>query len=153
MNPNCITPVALAVVAGCGLLDSWLDTSPLSFSIYEGYFVNPPPPPPHIALIVTTETQYPCMNYRLDGALRVAGTTLRVDIPGTVREPRICLTAIGPAGFRSALPVTTGTYTLEFRRAGLTDRYLIRVTVDAIEIATIESHFTTPTALSFPRGS
>ncbi|HEV8264397.1 MAG TPA: hypothetical protein VGQ06_05555 [Gemmatimonadales bacterium] len=41
---------------GCGL-DAVRDTSPLSFAIREGYYVDPPPPPPHIALLLTTETQ------------------------------------------------------------------------------------------------
>jgi hypothetical protein len=74
-----------------------------------------------------------------------------VSVSDRVRKPEACLTAIGPAGFRVGLPVTVGTYALEFTRDGVTDRYRVTITATTIEIATIESHFTQPTALSFPR--
>ena len=147
-----VATVLLGAVAACDILDSARDTSPLTFSIREGYYVDPPPPPPHIALIVTTATQYPCMNYWLESEFGVAGTVLRVDVSDRVRKPEICLTALGPAQYKVALPVTAGTYTLEFRRDGVTDRYTVTVTETAIEIATIEAHFTHPTAARFPRG-
>lgn len=125
----------------------------LSFGIREGYYVNPPPPPPHIALILTTATQYPCANYWLESEFSVAGSVLRVDVSDRVRIGEVCLTAIGPAQYKVALPVTAGTYTLEFGRDGLTDRYSVTVTEAAIEIATIEAHFTRPTAERFPRAA
>jgi hypothetical protein len=153
MNTNRMAGlVLLGAVAACGLIDSSGDSSPLSFEIREGYYVDPPPPPPHIALILTTATQYPCANYWLESELSVAGSVLHVDVSDRVRIGEVCLTAIGPAQYKVALPVTAGTYTLEFARDGVTDRYTVTVTDTAIEIATIEAQFTTPTAVSFPRG-
>jgi hypothetical protein len=76
---------------------------------------------------------------------------LRVNVSDRVREPQICLTAIGPAQFKVALPITFGTYTLEFTRDGVTDRYTVTVTETAIEITTREARFTRPTADRFPR--
>jgi len=142
--------VALIACWACDW-DAVRDESPLTFAIREGYFVDPPPPPPHIALLVATETQYPCMNYWLESELDVVDNILRVSVSDRVRKPEICLTAIGPAQYKVALPVTVGTYTLEFTRHGLTDRYSVTVTQGAIEITTQEAHFTRPLAESFPR--
>lgn len=148
-----VTPVLLCAVVACGIMDSTRDSSSLSFSIREGYYVDPPPPPPHIALIVTTATEYPCANYWLESEFSVAGTVLHVDVSDRVRIGEVCLTAIGPAQYKVALPVTAGTYTLEFARDGVTDRYAVTITDTAIELASLEAHFTRPTALRFPRGS
>ena len=54
--------------------------------------------------------------------------------------------------YKVALPVTVGTYTLEFTRHGVTARYYVAITASAIEIATQEAHFTRPIVESFPRG-
>jgi hypothetical protein len=148
-----VTPVLLGALAACGLTDSLRDSGDLRFAIREGYYVNDPPPAPHIALILETVTTYPCANFQLLSQLVTAGTVLRVNVTDEVVKPEVCLTAIGPAGFRVALPVTVGTYALEFTRDGVTDRYGVTITATAIEIATIESHFTQPTALSFPRAN
>lgn len=148
-----VTSVLLGVAAACGIMDSTRDSSDLRFAIREGHYVNDPPPAPHIALILETTTQYPCANYQLVSQLTTAGTVLRVSVTDEVVKPEVCLTAIGPAGFRVNLPVTIGTYALEFTRDGVTDRYSVTVTATAIEIVMIEAQFTTPTALSFPRGS
>jgi hypothetical protein len=154
MNTNrIITSVLFGAVAACGILDSVRDSSPLSFSILEGYIVDPPPPPPHIALVVATETEFPCAGYRLVSQLVVTGNVLRVIVSHRITKPEeACATVMAPAGFRVALPITVGAYTLEFARDGVTDRYSVTITETAIEIATIEAHFTTPTALRFPRG-
>ena len=142
---------AVTILAGCGILDSSSrDSSPLSFSIMGGSYFDPPEVH-HIALIVQTRTQYPCMNYQLESTLGIARNSLRVDVSGRVLKPDICLTALGPAQYRAALPLDDGTYSLEFRRGGLTDRYTVFVTTSAIEIATLESHFTHPAADRFPR--
>jgi hypothetical protein len=94
------------------------------------------------------------VNYHLEGEFSVVGNVLRVAVSDRVTEPAVCLTAIGPAQYRVALPVSTGgTYTLEFTRDGVTDRYTVTVTESAIQIATVDAHFTRPTATSFPRGS
>jgi len=155
MNTTRITtPLLLGALAACGIMDSTRDSSPLSFAIREGHFINDPPPQLQITLLVETETQYPCLGYWLESDLNTAGNVLHVSVSGRVRKPEgACLTAIGPAVFSVALPVTVGSYALEFTRDGVTDRYGVTITATTIEIATIESHFTTPTALSFPRGN
>jgi hypothetical protein len=145
-----VTTVLFA--AACGTVDLTHDSSPLRFSIREGYILDPPPPPTQIGLLVETETQFPCANYSLESNLVSAGSVLRVNVSHRISKPEVCLTAIGPAGYRALLPTATGTYTLEFTRDGATDRYTVTITDAAIEIAPIEMHFTTPTALTFPRG-
>ena len=129
------------------------DGSELSFAIREGYYVDPPPPPPQIALIVETTKQYPCFNYWLESELHVADHLLRVVVTDSVHIPQVCLTAIGPAQYRAALPVSAGRYTLEFVRNGLTDRYDVTISDWAISITPLQSTFTHPTARQFPRGS
>jgi len=129
------------------------DGGDLNFAIREGYYVDPPPPPPQIALILETTKQYPCVNYGLESELHVADHLLRVVVTGNVHVPQVCLTAIGPAQYRTALPVSAGRYTLEFVRNGLTDRYEVTISDSAIFITSLQSSFTHPTADQFPRGS
>ena len=143
--------VVLTVFAGCGTTDIAGDGGRLRFWLGEGYFVNSPPPP-QIALIVESEVGYGCANYHLDGRFDAADRVLRVELTGTVSIGQICLTALGPAQFRTALPVTSGAYNLEFTRFGVTDRYRLDVSAAALEITPLEApHFTTPKARRFPR--
>ena len=149
-----VTVAALVTCAGCDLFAPGVhDGGDLNFAIREGYYVNPPPPPPQIALILETTKQYPCLNYWLASELHVADHLLRVVVTDKVGVPQVCLTAIGPAQYRAALPTSTGRYTLEFVRHGLTDRYDVTISDSAISIAPLQSTFTHPTALQFPRGS
>jgi len=62
------------------------------------------------------------------------------------------LTAIGPAQYKTALPITDGTYGLVFTRGGHTDRYSLTMTQTAFGITTSEAHFTRPMARRFSRG-
>jgi len=150
----CATVAALVTCAGCDLFAPAAHSSEdLNFAIREGYYVNPPPPPPQIALIVETTMVYPCFNYSLEGELHVADHLLRVVVTENVRAPQVCLTAVGPAQYRTALPVSTGRYTLEFVRNGLTDRYEVTISDSAIFIKPLQSSFTHPTAHQFPRGA
>ena len=57
-------------------------------------------------MLVATKTQYPCMNYWLESELDVVNSVLRVSVSDRIRKPAICLTAIGPAQYKVALPVT-----------------------------------------------
>lgn len=91
------------------------------------------------------------MNYQIESQLSIEGDAIRVSMTGAIKEPEVCLTAIGPAVYRTALGIGNGTYKLEFTRQGVTDRYGIRVTDTNIQIVTLESHFTRPVARSFPR--
>jgi len=150
----CVSVTALVMCAACDLFAPGVrDGGDLNFAIREGYYVDPPPPPPQIALILETTKQYPCVNYGLESELHVADHLLRVVVTGNVHVPQVCLTAIGPAQYRTALPVSAGRYTLEFVRNGLTDRYEVTISDSAIFITSLQSSFTHPTADQFPRGS
>jgi len=153
MKTNLFVTAAFLVTLGpCDLATSSGDTDPLSFAILEGYWVDPPPPPPQIVLRVATNNEYGCMNYQIESELEVADRILRVEMSGRITIGEVCLTAIGPAEYKTALPVTEGSYTLVFARGGLTDRYTLTVTESAFEITPQETHFTRPTALRFARG-
>lgn len=148
-----VTTLVLAGLACNG--DSIYDASPLNFEIREGDYVASPPPP-QIVLMVATQTVYRCTNYGLKHDFTASGDLLHVTVFASVTESQPCLDLEGPAGFRIALPVTIGTYTLEFTRLGFglngsADRYSMEVTDSTIEITTLEAHFTTPTAFTFPR--
>ncbi len=146
-----LTSVLVGAVA-CGTTDLTRDSSPLSFSILEGDYLESPPPP-QIVLMLTTETEYPCSNYRLVSELSVTGNVIQVSVSHRVTKPTVCDDAIGPAGFRAALPNAVGTYTLELARDGVTDRYSVAITQTEIAITTLEAQFTHPTALAFPRAN
>ena len=153
-------PVLLTV---CLMIGSWACdvlspgekySGPLNFEIREGHFVNAPPPPPQIVLGAGTEAEYGCAGYRLDHEFSTSGNLLRVSVSDRVRRPQgPCAAVMTPAGFSQVLPITIGTYWLEFTRAGVTDRHSITVTDTTIEITPIEAHFTHPTALTFPRAN
>src|SRR5258705_9100270 len=70
MSPTLRLIAVVTILAGCGILDSSSDSSSLSFSIVGGSYFDPPEVH-HIALIVQTEMQYPCMNYQLESSLGV----------------------------------------------------------------------------------
>jgi hypothetical protein len=147
-----VSAAVLATLGSCDPTTSLEEGGPLTFEILEVDWVDPPPPPRQILLTVATEKEYPCMNYRIDGEFGVADRTLHVELSRRITIGDICLTAIGPAQYRAALPITDGTYSLVFARGGQTDRYILTVTQAAFEITTIEAHFTRPAARRFPRG-
>jgi hypothetical protein len=153
-RPALFAALTLIACWGCDILNPGQEYSgQLNFAIREGYYVDFPPPP-HIALILETAKEYECMNYHLEAEFNAVGEVLRVAVSDKVRTPNICLTAIGPAQYRVALPVTTGSYVLEFTREGATDRYTVTVTDAAIEVVPIDfTTFTHPKAASFPRGN
>src|SRR5947199_10349531 len=116
-RPFLLTAVALIACWACDW-DAVRDASPLTFAIREGYFVDPPPPPPHIALLVGTETQYPCMNSWLESELAVVDNILRVRVSDRGTKPEISLKASGPAQYTAAISVTDDAYTIEFPDTG-----------------------------------
>ncbi len=152
MKPNLFVTAALVMTLGpCEVTTAPNETDPLTFEILEGYFVDSPPPP-QIVLRVTTANEYECMNYWIESELGVADRILRVDMSGRITIGEVCLTAIGPAQYKTALPITEGTYTLLFVRGGQTDRYALTVTPTQFTVTTFEKHFTRPAAARFPRG-
>lgn len=142
--------VALVAITACQALPGPPEGGLLTFEVRE---VPWDPPTPRIVLFVSNDSTYPCLNYRIENELTVQNHSIRVAMSGAVSAPNVCLTAIGPAQIRSPLPIADGTYTLEFVRGGLTDRYVLTVTASAIQITPLETHFTRPTAIRFPRAA
>ena len=142
----------LAVVAlhTCSILDAGPRSGDLTFEVREVDYWSPGPAQ-QIVLLVQDDQAYPCMNYQIESDLSIQDNSIRVAMTGTIKKPEICLTAIGPAIYRTALGIGNGAYELAFVRQGLTDRYVVTVTETAIQITTRESHFTRPAARSFPR--
>ncbi len=151
MNVRPLLPLlALVALHTCSIVDPGPRAGDVTFEVREVDYWSPGPAK-QIVLLVQGDEQYPCMNYQLESALRVQGNSIRVTMSGAIKEPEICLTAIGPAIYRTALGIGNGSYELAFVRQGVTDRYTITVTPSVIRITTLESHFTRPAALTFPR--
>ena len=142
--------LALVALHTCSIVDAGPRAGDLTFEVREVDYWWPGPAK-QIVLLVQGDDEYPCMNYQLESDLRVQGNSIRVTMSGAIKEPEVCLTAIGPAIYRTALGIENGSYELEFVRQGVTDRYAITVTPVVIEITTLESHFTRPAARTFPR--
>ena len=142
--------LALVALPGCSIVDPGPRAGDLTFEVREVDYWSPGPAK-QIVLLVQDEGGYPCMNYQIESELQVQGNSIRVAMSGAIKQPEICLTAIGPAIYRTALGIGDGSYELEFVRQGVTDRYSITVTPVVIQITTFESHFTRPAALTFPR--
>ncbi len=96
---------------------------------------------PDIALFIETDREYSCANFWLDSSLEVQGRTISLSISG-IRVPEICLTAIGPAQFKSFLPVTEGEYSLRIAYGGRTDTYALSITGEAITLQPEQAGFT-----------
>lgn len=147
-HPALLALIALAALPSCDMLDGPAAGDLLTFEVRE---VDWDPPTPRIVLFVSDDKVYPCINYHIDNELRIRDHSIRVEMSGGVTEPGVCLTAIGPAQIRAPLAIAEGSYMLEFVRRGVTDRYTLNVTEAAIQIAVVDAHYTSPTALSFPR--
>ena|SRR6267143_4318548 len=146
----CWPILAFGALAACGTLESSLAAKDLTFEVREVDYWSPGPPR-QIVLLVQGDSIYPCMNYQIESDLQVQGRSIRVTMSGAIKAPQICLTALGPAVYRAALGIADGSYTLDFVRRGVTDRYVLNVTQSAIEITPLETHFTRPAAQRFPR--
>ncbi len=127
--------IALTAGAGCSLLT---DVEPLEsgvqFTVMDGYDLNGTAqgvPAPYLS--IATEKIYGCMNYPLQATVARSGSTTTVEIGG-VRKVDMCLTATGPATFRTRLELASGTSTLVIRGAGAQDRYQVTAS-DRLEVA------------------
>jgi hypothetical protein len=150
------TLAALGALAGCGLVDSDpKDLGTFHFELRERpdslTWTQVP-----IELMVTTETQSPCLTYALKGDVGfgqdvVAVVLSRIKLPGDV-----CIPSEGPAEFKYPIgfgPVRVDNpFYLTFERGGEVDRYLVMVSATAIDIAPLRSTFTQPVARRVPRG-
>ncbi len=98
---------------------------------------------PVVALFIETEKHYPSISYDLRGSIRRQGNTIRIDVSG-VAPCDMCLGAVGPAQRKEMLPLTEGEYPLAITYRGHTDRYLVSVSPEAIEVSRESASFTTP---------
>lgn len=105
--------------------------SPIIFQIREFETGNPPETP--IMLRMITEAEYGCSNYWVDTDVAVEGRTINVVLNG-VREPVICLTAVGPAYFAEELNLLNGSYDLRIVRGRYVDKYEVNVTDSTVEV-------------------
>jgi hypothetical protein len=139
---------------GCGISDP-KDRSTFNFTIRDRpdslSWTQVP-----IELVVTTETQSPCLTHALKGDVGfgydvVAVVLSSIELPGDV-----CIPSDGPAEFTYPLgfgPVRVGNpFYLTFERGGEVNRYLVIVSETAIDIAPLQSTFMHPTARRVPRG-
>jgi hypothetical protein len=97
---------------------------------------------PDIVLEIETEASYPSISYQLRGDIRMRDGEIRAAISG-VEPCTACADAVGPARRRVVLPLAEGEYPLRFSYGGRTDRYLVAVTPEAIEIRVEAAAFTT----------
>ncbi len=125
-----------AVLSACDLMT---ETQPLRsgvvFALTDGYDLNGTAqgePVPYLS--IRTERQYGCMNYPLLTTVHRSGSTTTLDIEG-VRMGGECLTMVGPALFRTALPLPAGRSTLVLRAAGTEDTYAVSVSDSTIEVS------------------
>ncbi len=128
--------VALAALTGCDLMTGVQPLkSGVQFTLMDGYDLNGTGqgvPAPYLAL--ATDAIYGCVNYPLQVALRRSGATTTVEVQG-VRKIGTCLTATGPATFRTRLDLPAGTSTLVIRGAGAEDRYQVTLSSDLVEVS------------------
>jgi|SRR5688572_18199799 len=150
------TFAVLGALAGCGISDgSPKDLTTFNFTIRElpdslSWTQVP------IKLIVTTETQSPCLTHALKGDVGFGQDVVAVELSSIEMPDDGCIPSDGPAEFSYPLgfgPVRVGNpFYLTFERSGELDRYLVIVSATAIDIAPLRSAFTHPIARRIPRG-
>jgi hypothetical protein len=98
---------------------------------------------PHLFLIVSTNKEYSCSNYGIEGSVDISGNIIKV-VLGDITKPDMCLTAMGPAKFIEELDLKEGKYTLEFHLKSGVDKYNIVVTKEEISIKKIKATLSKP---------
>lgn len=88
----------------------------ITFSVVETHdqanAINTPVEP-HVELQMKTNDIYPCINYRIVSDISQTSTEKNVTIDG-VKDPGVCLTALGPAQNEFKLNIEPGKYDLTF---------------------------------------
>jgi hypothetical protein len=140
-----LTLALLVATSGCGFLMT--EPQPLEgglvFQVQETHIFNTGAGEPLVAFFVETELEYPSISYSLRGSVGMQGTEIRADFTGVVPCGG-CADMVGPAQQRVILPLAEGEYPLTVTYRGNTDRYLVVVTSEAIEVRTVSASFTTP---------
>lgn len=148
--------VVLFVFYGCGVLSTPEEAKlkPLEgkviFKVFE--MLNPEDSlkKPEMILSIETEKIYPCSNWSIVSQAWVEGDKIGVDIMG-IYIPSICLTALGPATFKTVLDIPEGEYSLYFSYSGITDRYGLSITDSLIRVIGDSGQFTKPGFTMFQR--
>jgi hypothetical protein len=127
-------PFLLLIVAGCEMLESGtdLEAGEILFRIQEAH-MEQTPTDPVLTLQLETADSYPCVNY----AIGFARSRVRGGLLYTIRgvdEPRICLTAFGPAFGIDVFDLGPGVWEVGFRHFGATIRFAVTITEDAVRI-------------------
>src|SRR5687767_6108133 len=104
--------LALVVLHTCSILDAGPRAGDLTFEVREVDYWSPGPAH-QIVLLVQDDQGYPCANYQIESNWSIQDHSIRVAMTGAVKKPEICLTAIGPAIYRTALGIGNGVYELE----------------------------------------
>lgn len=110
----------LLIIAGCDDLTGPEEASNLlsieegiQFTVTQAHDQTNAPVAPHIELQMKTDDIYPCMNYRIVSDISQTAVDKRVTIEG-VKDPGICLTALGPAQNTFRIDADPGDYNLTF---------------------------------------
>lgn len=120
------------------------------FKVYEGYEFYYLEGRPRIILEMRTEKIYGCCNNRIVAEINRSGNYITINLKG-ILFPEICLTALGPAGFRDFLDLPEGIYSLNLLKWSSPDIYTLAVREDAIEVSLGRSTFTAPDCTVFWR--
>jgi hypothetical protein len=113
------------------------------FRIADGFESHSLEGEPRIYLSMQTEKIYPCCNYWLETAVAVLGEEVRVAITG-VYVPEICLTALGPAGSRTELPLAPGRYRLIFTVGSRSESYVLTVSTSSLDVGGVAGTVVVP---------
>jgi hypothetical protein len=108
---------------------------------YERFDNQPQNPAIYLQLVSTNS--FPCSNYYYPTSITVVSGSIRVEV-GEPVEPKICLTAIGPAKSRVMLPIGEGVFTLELVTWLGTDTYQLSILAARLDLAPISASVTSP---------
>jgi hypothetical protein len=94
-----------------------------------------------VRLTLETEQLFPCFGYRIATAIRIADGTIVVVLGCVFFPAEICLEVVSEAHFDTDLDLVPGTYTLELRAQGATDRYRVDLSPGGVEVNVIDASF------------
>lgn len=104
---------------------------------------------PDVGLLVETEREYSCL-LPLEAELSVTSSVVSVAVRG-VGRPEMCPGAVGPASYRTLVPIGAGEHALRFGYAGEIDTYTLVISDQAVEIEGANGRFTAPAVRRFWR--
>ena len=149
----------LALLSACSERTLAAREGRIFFAVSEHYQDGKEGVAPSILLSMNTEKIYPCCNYSIEAYFQRFLFSLSVDIRG-IRQPDLCLTALGPASWGDFLELDDGVYSLELSDGPLNSSYELEVTEEALTVSRPSGHapadFASPEFLvwwRYPRNS